>query len=242
MGHKANYVIDIGNTRIKSGWVTGDVVEEVKFWKHEQSLEALIPHNSKTIICSVGQTVDKLKNISSESLTIFNRDTPINLKLNYDTPETLGLDRIAAAVGAHSLSPRNTCLVIDLGTCITYDIVTSDAVFHGGIIAPGFIMRLKSMHQQTANLPDLSEKWEMINDSLLGKSTAECMVSGALNGMVEEMKGIIQRFKAEYPDLSIIVTGGDAEVFVSKINDHIFVRPNLVMVGLNQILIYNEDM
>lgn len=234
-------MIDVGNTRIKSGVVSGDQVSDLKFWSDPMDLAAAMPEDMKVIVGSVKYSKTQLLNMLGDGITVFETHMPIPMEIDYETPESLGTDRLAAAVGASFLYPDRPLLVIDAGSCITYDFVSENRTFHGGMIAPGLLMRIKSMHQQTANLPDLSESWKIHDRHEIGKSTVECMVSGAKNGMINEINGTIARFKEKYEALDVILTGGDQAFFETNIKAPIFVRPNLVLIGLNQILINNEE-
>ncbi|MCL4147183.1 UNVERIFIED_CONTAM: hypothetical protein GTU68_066929, partial [Idotea baltica] len=158
------------------------------------------------------------------------------VKSTYQSPKTLGVDRAAAAVGANFLYPNNNCLVIDLGTCITYDLIDASGIHRGGGISPGIEMRLKSMHKFTSKLPIVNVKG---TPELIGKTTADCMRSGSIWGTIAELEGIIARYRHFYNNLTIIICGGDTFFFESKIKDHIFANPNLVLIGLNQILRFN---
>jgi len=154
----------------------------------------------------------------------------------YKTPQTLGADRRASVVGANFLYKNRNNLIVDLGTCITYDLIDYVGTYHGGGISPGVEMRLKAMHKFTSKLPVVSAKG---SPELIGKTTKECMASGAINGTIAELDGIISQYKQFFEDLNIIFCGGGAIFFETKIKDHIFAVPNLVLVGLNQILRYN---
>jgi type III pantothenate kinase len=159
----------------------------------------------------------------------------------YDTPQTLGADRVAAAVGATTVFPGQDCLVIDMGTCITADIVDRKHRFQGGIISPGLRMRLQAMSQFTARLPLIPVSELSIDNwpSVVGKNTKQAMSSGVLNGMLFEMDGIISRHREQYPDLKVVICGGDASIFESHLKPPIFAVPELVLRGLNRILEYN---
>lgn len=178
--------------------------------------------------------VDRCRRITPT--IVLDHQTPLPLKINYQSPATLGVDRIAAATGSTVLFKGGNNLVIDIGTCITYDMVDSDSVYHGGGISPGVDMRLKAMHKFTSGLPLVAVKGM---PELIGKTTRECMLSGVIHGTVAELEGIILRYRQFFEQLNIIICGGGAIFFESKIKDDIFAVPNLVLVGLNHILRYN---
>jgi type III pantothenate kinase len=161
---------------------------------------------------------------------------PLPIKNNYGTPETLGVDRIAAVCGAQQIFPFQNCLVIDAGTCVTFDIIDKDGVYYGGAISPGMHMRFKAVHTFTARLPLISPVPEA---KLIGDSTETSIQSGVINGMAAEMVGIIQRYQVKFNDLRVILCGGDTLFFENKLKASIFASPELVLVGLNSILIYN---
>ena len=163
--------------------------------------------------------------------------TPIPITLAYETPLTLGRDRIAALVGAWALQPHKAALVIDMGTCITYDFITADGVFVGGNIAPGLAMRLKAMHAFTSKLPEIEVAQPA---SYLGTSTHQAILGGAYWGILYEIEGVIGQLKLNYNDFSIFLTGGTTNYFEKQIKNCIFAEPNLVLIGLNEILIYND--
>ncbi len=233
----STYAFDIGNTRIKGArFEHGRIAEEYSFLVQDgfpDDFKVTAP----SIVSSVASQDLSLSHFSIEPLR-FSRQTPIPLKIDYDTPATLGLDRIAGAVGAAAEFPEQRVLLIDMGTCVNYDFI-SGGVFLGGAISPGFSMRLSAMHDYTARLPNLSATWSEMTSRLPGKSTAECMKTGAFQGLVMEIEGFIGHFKKDSQELTVILTGGDASTFESSIKETIFVRPKIVLQGLNLILEHN---
>lgn len=165
-----------------------------------------------------------------------NSTTHLPLKLVYETPETLGADRIAAACGAWQLSKGNNVLIIVAGTCITYNLIDSGGTFHGGAISPGIHMRLQAMHSFTGKLPLVSVEG---HSPFVGKSTETSLRSGAVNGTIAELEGMIFRYSQEFPQLKVMITGGDAQVLAEGLKNGIFARPELIAQGLNTILNYN---
>lgn len=182
----------------------------------------------------------------------FNQRTPVPIGNAYRSPETLGLDRLAAAVGAATLFPGRNVLVIDCGTALTIDTVTADGVFRGGCISPGLRMRLRALHDYTAALP-LCEPSEWPEpepntepksvsvraDAHLGRTTEEAIVRGTVQSIVFEIEGHAARFRDEFEDTCVIFTGGDAHFFVKRIKNTIFANCNPVFCGLDRILEYN---
>ncbi len=240
MSSKSNFIIDIGNSRIKSSEVQDDKILESKTWERLELLVEALPKNKNTIVCSVKHNSEQIRNIFGDEVFIFNEHSKLPIQINYYTQQTLGRDRIASAVGAHYLFPLEDLLIIDAGSCITYDLLIKNS-FEGGLISPGFKMRLKAMHEMTGQLPDVSEQSDQYTWELIGKSTASCMISGAKNGLKNEINGIVSDLKEKYGALKILITGGDAVLFENNLKGSIFVRSNLVPLGLNQILINNED-
>ena len=162
--------------------------------------------------------------------------TPLPIKNAYKTPQTLGLDRIAAAVGAWTLQPGKTLLIVDMGTAVTYDLVRDDGTFMGGNIAPGLRLRLKSLHQHTDKLPLVEPEMDF---KMLGEDTQTAIRSGVMQGMVYEIEGYYSNLLQTYPNLFAFLTGGDLFYFDGKLKNSIFACKNLVIIGLNRILHYN---
>jgi type III pantothenate kinase len=161
---------------------------------------------------------------------------PLPIKIGYATPDTLGVDRIAGACGAWQLYPHQNSLVIDAGTCITYDFTDAKGNYHGGGISPGLQMRFEALHTFTAKLPLVKPS---PNPELVGNSTEASMQSGVVHGMSAEIDGIIARYYDKYPDLHVILCGGDASFFENRLKASIFASPDLVLFGLNSVLIHN---
>lgn len=237
-----NLCIDIGNSLIKLAVVEDtkilhkDVVEKiyvakVKALRKEFGFENVIVGASGRLPKAMVRHLQQ-----NYHLLILETDTKLPVEIAYKTPDTLGRDRIAAVVGASELLPGVDCAVIDIGTCVTYDVITKDRVFIGGNIAPGVNLRLKSMHDYTAKLP-LVKRGSL--SKLLGQTTEEALQNGATIGTLLEIESFIERIKKEFKKINIILTGGDAEFFAEEINSKIFVNPNLVLIGLNKIMNIN---
>lgn len=191
-----------------------------------------------SIISHVKSVKVSIKKYLKKQSACFEMSTQLKLPVNvrYRTPETLGKDRLAAVSGAVRLYPGRPLLIIGIGTCITYDYVQSNTVYPGGSISPGLDMRLKAMHQFTASLPrvaiDLKAPW-------VGKTTAGALQSGALWGMRMELDGIIAKYRSDNKGLRIVLSGGGAEYYKNKLKKPIFAHPNLVLLGLKEILLLN---
>lgn len=239
---KSAYLIDIGNTRIKSMESGEPLPTTERYWDNIHELASNIPLNTNIWISSVGVKKEEIQKAfkSHASFQLLDSNTKIPIKITYDTPETLGADRIAAAVGASFLMPNQPLLIIDLGSCITIDLVEKENVFAGGFILPGMSIRLKSMHQYTAALPDLSGDWTEPKEFAIGKSTKQSILQGVYWGLAAELNGLIAAIQKQHGKLTVILSGGDERFFESKIKEPIFVRPNLVLIGLNRIMKYNE--
>ena len=161
---------------------------------------------------------------------------PLPIQIKYKTPKTLGVDRIAAVCGAIDIFPNKDSLVIDAGTAITYDFVDRQGNYEGGAISPGIEMRFEALHTFTERLPLVTKTGDL---PLIGSSTETCIRSGVLNGAIAEMEGIIINYKQLYPDLGVVLCGGDSLFFENKLKPTIFAAPDLVLSGLNRILLHN---
>ncbi len=242
-----NLVFDLGNSFGKIAVCEGIKVIEAATYERITSREIAYFHTRYkglrgAIISSVvnysREIIDYLSNFHSICIEL-DHSTPIPLENRYRTPDTLGYDRIAAAVGAYTICPGKNVLVIDAGTAITYDIVTSKGEFLGGNISPGLDIRFKSLNRNTNRLPHL-ERPEG-SPPLLGSSTGEAIQSGIVNGLLFEIEGFIAAISRNYPKLKVVITGGDANYFVGKLKSSIFVDLNLNLIGLNRILEHNAQ-
>lgn len=241
-----NLVIDIGNTRAKlCVYQAETLVEKLSVESRpadiQQAISALLDSHSirACIYSSVGADVYGLVSglmPRGTALLRFGSDTPVPIANSYGTPGTLGVDRLAAAVGASVLFPGADALVIDAGTAITYDYLRGGCEFVGGNIAPGIRLRIKSLNSYTSRLP-LVEPGNVVND--FGKSTAEAISNGVVMGVMSEIAGYVELLKQKNVKPVIILTGGDSIFLYRKLKITIFAEPNLVTIGLNRILNYN---
>ncbi|UTA68921.1 type III pantothenate kinase [Emticicia sp. 21SJ11W-3] len=252
--------VDIGNTFAKVGLFEGDeLLEVVSGLELETLKDFLTLKKVKSIIISSvtrnQQELDAIFEHAPFDKLILTPHTKVPVEKDYDTPETLGADRLAAAVGANFLYPASHCLIIDMGTAIKYDYVSADAgkgTFRGGIISPGMRIRFESLHTFTKRLP-LVRADEI--PALIGKSTITSIQSGVVNGIIAEVNGMIENY-TKLGDCNVILCGGDASFFESQIkkpnfagstdeklieNTKIELIPNLVLIGLNRILRYNVE-
>ncbi|MCP9764461.1 type III pantothenate kinase [Lacihabitans soyangensis] len=234
-----NASIDFGNTRIKIGLFNNDSLLEIFRVATLSETAELLKANSvqNAIVSSVTLSNSEIsENLNFlKSLIFLDYNTPLPIKNNYATPKTLGYDRIAAAVGANLRYPSQNCLIIDIGTAIKYDLVSDQNAFEGGIISPGRRMRFNALHTFTKKLP-LLDNFEI--PELVGHSTESCMSSGVMNGIAAEINGIIDEYLKKL-NLRVLICGGDAPYFETKIKYPTFAAPNLVLEGLNRILQYN---
>lgn len=232
-----NLVIDIGNTRIKAGLFESNELTEVLFFEDESSLMVYVSNTQhRPILSSVRKPNPSLIHLISEKNgMILSHETDLPIKLNYSTPHTLGLDRIAATCGALDIAPSGA-LIVDIGTCITLDVLSPQAEFRGGNISPGPELRFSSMHHLTASLP-----METLNPSSesFGTSTQTALQSGVEQGIIHEITGSFAHLLTKYPHAILVLTGGYTSYFDSKLKQSIFAEPNLVLKGLNSILNYN---
>jgi type III pantothenate kinase len=232
--------VDRGNSFSKAAFFSSDTLEDYYEQLSDDALQTLLVKRSPAylIISDVrGGIATSIEEVLPGRLLELNWQTPVPINNAYHTPQSLGMDRLAAAIGAYQYY-RKAVLVIDAGSCITYDMVSKDGVYQGGIISPGIQMRLRAMHHFTARLPLLQAQAEEIVP-LVGKQTDEAMRSGAINGTIAEINGIIEAYKQHFPDFDIIVCGGDAGFFDKRIKHHIFVDQRLVVKGLREILLFN---
>lgn len=235
-----NLAVDVGNSRTKLAVFDG--VRLVAVDSVASDVEDIIEELSESYgikQCIISTVRSERLSLRSKEIAVFRLgedELEVPMKIDYETVHTLGNDRIAAAVGAAKAFPGRAILVVDAGTCVTYDFISADGAFRGGNIAPGLSMRLRAMHEQTGKLPKVAVRQPM---RVVGKSTDEAMLNGAALGIDYEIEGYQRYFASEFEELMTVITGGDAEYFAERSKTEIFVRPNLVVQGLNEILKVN---
>ena len=239
-----NLVIDIGNSRTKIALFNQhDLMFNVPMdhltASHVKMLKEEHPQLTRAILSSVKPYDENLKRVLYDEFDQFlelDHLTELPIENLYQTPETLGKDRLAAAIGANELFPNQNLLIVDAGTAITYDLVSEKNQFIGGNISPGLEMRFKALNHFTGLLPlvTYSNDFEQI-----GKNTTDAIRAGVQNGILYEMAQNIDFFNRNYQNLQIIMTGGDSNFFDKKLNYSIFVHFNLTLIGLNRILEHN---
>ena len=241
-----NLVIDIGNSASKLAVFKDNKLLESLLADQigKRELDSMItryPGIEKGILSSVRKNESGLMAFLKEQAGFFlylDHRTPLPIKNLYGSKTTLGYDRIAAAVGANFLFRDKDLLIIDMGTAITIDIVSADNAFRGGNISPGSAMRFRALHEFTDNLPLVKDK---PRTAYPGVDTEGAIASGVQDGIVFELDGYINTLKIRYPELKVVMTGGDANVFAGKLKNSIFVDSNLNLLGLHRILEFNAE-
>lgn len=241
-----NLIIDIGNTCVKLVCFNeGKVVEEQRTDKDDavalQSFCSRYPF-SRGICSSVSDISEEysaaLSSLPFSMMEFKSGITRIPIINKYNTPLTLGSDRLAAVVGANWLQPGRDVLVIDIGTCVTFDFINSIGEYLGGNISPGPTMRLKALNQFTARLPFVERRGDTPD---FGTDTTTAIRSGVMNGIKYEIEGYIHSFLAKYPQLFVYLTGGVHLNLQFSENLSIFADDFIVPKGLNRILEYNNE-
>ncbi len=244
--------IDVGNTRIKAAVFEGtNLVEQfafavLDFNKNMNSILTKHQNCTDLIVASVGK-------LNKNDFSAFNNQLKVHIIDNefsvpfqnlYQTPKTLGIDRMVLALGAVLKFPKQNRLVIDAGTCITYDFIDENDTYLGGAISPGIHLRYHALHNYTANLPlldleDFKKLFEKDNDfDIIGNSTKNAIHSGVINGVVHELDGFIEQYRKKYSNFIIILTGGDAEFLAKRLKNTIFANSNFLLESLCQTYQY----
>ncbi len=237
-------VLDIGNTRVKVALYEG-VVQQLYAVTEAFSMEWLdqqLRGNAvkKGILSATGEIPEWLPAFLTRHMKWYelSHETPLPFINGYQSPDTLGRDRVAGLAGALALGYKPPLLVIDAGTCITIDLLDGQKLFVGGSISPGMQMRLEAMHTFTHRLPLIA----MDEDAVLpGTDTRSALTAGAQMGAVCEIEGQIARYKDLYPKLNVVLTGGDMDFLVRRLKSAIFAHADLVLAGLNYILNHQSD-
>lgn len=244
---EVSLAIDQGNSSAKVAIFAGEELMELT--RHDTlraaDIEAIAGRNAvrRAIYSSVRMGDDAIAEAIgrvAERVVVLDHFTPMPIAIDYATPATLGHDRIAAAVGAVSEYPGYSCMVADAGTAVTLDVVSADCRFIGGRIAPGVRMRLEALHRYTSRLPLVDAEG---NTPLVGYDTATAIRSGVVQGVAGEIENCYRRLKGIYGDcLKVILTGGDAALLAPLTGiAGVVVDENLLMKGLNRILLYNDE-
>ncbi|PQJ77485.1 type III pantothenate kinase [Polaribacter glomeratus] len=240
-----NLIIDAGNTRVKVAVFERSRLVEVVIIDKKRFLSEIKKIVKKheiftTILSSVSfiseKKLEKLKN--TLNLVILSSSTNVPFTNLYETPKTLGVDRIALVSAAVKKFPNKNILIIDAGTCITFDFVNDKSAYFGGAISPGVEMRYKALHTFTSKLPIVEKNYPK---NFIGNNTIESINSGVVNGVVQEIEGVINQYKNKFSDLTVVLTGGDTNFLAKQLKSSIFAHQNFLLEGLNEILIFNKN-
>ncbi len=237
-----NLIVDIGNTTTKLAVYEGPKklsvsrINELSCEELEKELSGF--KIKKAIISSVKKLppfISELFFTNIPYVHVLSYKSKLPFKIEYETPETLGTDRIAAMAGAYNLYPATEILVIDAGTAITFDFLSCDT-YKGGNISPGLMIRFKALNKFTGKLPLVSP---IENYTFPGKNTNDAIMAGVITGVIYEINEYIRTFEKKHTDYKIILTGGDSGYLREKINYQFIYMPDIVIDGLNYILEYN---
>ena len=238
-----NLIIDIGNTVAKIAIFEEDtVVDVIRGSNHSLDCLSMLCHKypiDRAIIASVITLSNTIRRQLAKlpfPVVELNYKTPVPIKNQYRTPETLGMDRLAAVVAAHEQQSAHNLLVIDAGTAVTFDFIDRNGCYHGGNISPGIYTRFKTLNACCDKLPLIERNGDTPD---YGYDTETAIRSGVIKGMEFEICGYIHQMREKYPDLLVFLTGGDNFSFDSNLKSIIFADRFLVLKGLNRILNYN---
>ena len=238
-----NLAIDIGNTLQKIAVFNNDECVHCQSFPFitEEILIAVFKQFpvKYSIISSVGELHAQVTDFLATNTKVvhYTHQTRLPITILYKSAETLGLDRIANAVGAATLFPGKNVLSVQTGTCLVLDFVNENKEYLGGSISPGIKMRFEALHEKTKNLPLLKATESLPN--FLGNDTQGSLSSGVINGIAHEIDGFIEDYRRKFGNLTILLTGGDAQYLQKSIKNTIFAASNVVLKGLNEIIKYN---
>jgi type III pantothenate kinase len=241
-----NLIIDAGNTLVKIAVFDRD---KMIYRRETEASDAILaakqtcdnfPRISWAIVSSVNRLDPKIIIVLSVFCKVhqLSHRSKVPFKNSYATPNTLGVDRMALATAAFYHNPKGNTLVIDAGTCITYDLVNDYGEYLGGGISPGLGMRYRALNQQTANLPLLAPE-ELFD--FIGNATESSIHTGVINGLCHELDGFITQYRSRFLHLTVILTGGDAQFLSKRLKNTIFADSNFLLLGLNYLLEYNKQ-
>lgn len=242
-----NLCIDQGNSRTKVALMTdeGKIIKDLSYKQFSSAdVERLfdlyeITDSIISSVVNIEAAIVNTLNRRSQHFVLFDHMTPVPVFNRYESPRTLGLDRLAAAVGAKCLCPDENLLIIDAGSAITYDFVTAEGEYIGGNIAPGIKMRLTVLHRMTKKLPLVEvEENELL--PLFGKNTRDAIAAGVIRGVAYEVKGYMRTLKEKMPHFQTFLTGGHAPFVLKNVRMEMRYEKNLVLIGLNEILRFNK--
>jgi type III pantothenate kinase len=239
-----NLIIDIGNTCVKLALFKRGELHHLEISPEEpldsvKSMLKRFPEIKYAIVSSVREKATDIQaylNRQDRLCCLVDENLPIPLENCYETPKTLGYDRLAACVGAYFKNKNTNILVIDAGTAITFDFVNENAEYEGGCISPGLNMRYKALHHFTKKLPLLEVSGDF---QPIGKNTNEAITGGVQNGLVFEVDAYINKLKEQHSNLKVVLTGGDASFIKEHIQNEVETNPEILVIGLNTILEFN---
>lgn len=241
--HTHRLVLDTGNSRTKLGLFSngrltrnamianGDLSGVLGFLRNGTVERVVVG----SVACEDKHLINGLGSIGT--VQIITGESPSHLQNHYTTPETLGADRWANAVGASLVFPGRAALAISLGTCVIYDLVNAHGIYLGGIISPGFRMRARAMSEFTARLPMIEPEQD---PARIGLSTTACLSAGIHHGLRAELLMTIAEIRQQHPDLAVVLTGGDALRFARGLECGIFAHPFLTLFGLYALSLYDR--
>lgn len=236
-------VIDIGNTRVKAAlFEQNNLLHSFVFNTTDELLNANIIRQYKAENCILSSVVDGMETVIENlkkqlPVLVYTIQTSTPLNNCYESPFTLGSDRLAASVAGNFLFRNKNVLVIDAGTCIKYNFINSNNEYIGGAISPGLQMRFRSLNTFTSRLPliEMDENF----DTLIARNSKDSILSGVELGAVAEINSFIEQYKMLYPDINVVLTGGDVNFFEKRLKKPIFADSYLILKGLNIILEHN---
>jgi type III pantothenate kinase len=239
-----NLVIDVGNTLVKMAIFDQDKIIQIRSYASldTAAINGTLKQFPAIKACIIGSVRDLPNNLREEIIKpirflVLDSKTKLPIQHRYTTFDTLGADRIAGVVAANHLFPAKNILIIEAGTCITYDFIDAGGIYYGGGISPGIHLRFAALHNFTDKLPLI----EPVKDPvLIGNSTETSIQSGVINGVKAEVWGIISSYEDNYENLTIILSGGNLDYFDKTLKNNIFAVPNIVLTGLNIILAFND--
>ncbi|WP_298140415.1 type III pantothenate kinase [Flavobacterium sp.] len=238
--------IDVGNTQIKSAVFEHNTLLQKEIisysdWKNIlKNILKNFPKIENIVVSSVGKLdkTDFLELKDGVNVFFVSREIVFPFKNKYETPNTLGIDRMVLSAGAVLQFPKQNRLIIDAGTCITYDFVDENDNYLGGAISPGIRLRYESLHNYTAKLPLLVKDNP---EQSVGNSTTQSIHSGVINGISFEIDGFVNSILEKNDNFIIILTGGDSEFLAKRLKNTIFANSNFLLESLNQIFQYNQN-
>ncbi len=240
-----NLVIDAGNTTTKLAVFRKEdllflsTTDAKGFHKAVKDVFSKFPEISHALVASVGLLGKRELDVLSIfcKVELLTSVSSVPFKNSYASPGTLGVDRIALATAAFYNYPNANVLVIDAGTCITYDMINDYGEYLGGAISPGLNMRYAALNEHTARLPLLDPSPFV---ELIGNTTEKSIHSGVINGICKEIDGVITEYHSRFLDLTVILTGGDGQFLSNRLKNTIFANSNFLLEGLNYLLEYNK--